>query len=57
MFGFEKQQWQRTLVAGFGAVLLSATMILAAVAPVEAAQTCLLVPVGPGADQVICSHA
>jgi hypothetical protein len=57
MFGFGKFEWQRTLVAGAGALLLSTTMIAAAAAPVEAAQTCLVVPQEAGTGQVVCSHA
>lgn len=57
MFGFGKFRWQRTLVASVGALLLSTTMIVAAAAPVEAAQTCLVLPQQAGADQVVCSHA
>lgn len=57
MFDFGKSEWQRTLVAGVGALLLSTTMIVAAAAPVEAAQGCLVMPVDAGAEQVVCSHA
>jgi hypothetical protein len=56
MIDFSKNGFQRTLAAGIGALLLSTTMIVAAAAPVEAAQPCLVLAADSG-EQVVCSHA
>lgn len=57
MISFGKQEWRRTLTATIGAFLVSTTVIAATAAPVEAAQTCLLMPADIGAGPVVCSHA
>ncbi|HEX8400248.1 MAG TPA: hypothetical protein VF628_00930 [Allosphingosinicella sp.] len=49
--------WQRTLVAGLGALVISTTSIAATVAPVQAAKPCVTVPIEGGSAHLSCSLA
>ncbi len=57
MFNFDRIGWQRILIAGAGALVLSAGSLSIAAAPVQAAEICRIVPTSGAGEQLLCSHA
>lgn len=57
MIEFRKIALHRAVVGAVGALVLSTTLIGVTVAPVRAAESCLIIPSDTQGPQLVCAHA